>query len=62
MLNVTAIYCGWASGNRWPKAILNGWPEGRKRSKFRNEVGKGSDKSDEAEESNRQRRIIAHRE
>jgi hypothetical protein len=22
VLNVTAIYCGWASGNRWPKTIL----------------------------------------
>jgi len=30
----------------------------KKKRKIRNEVGKGSDKSDEAEEHNKQRRII----
>jgi hypothetical protein len=33
----------------------------KKKRKIQNEVGKGSDKSEEAEESNRQRRIIAQR-
>jgi hypothetical protein len=45
------MYYAWKIDNRWPKRIMTFFA-GKKRRKTRNDVGKGSGKTDESEEFN----------